>query len=114
MVLNTAALPVAKVQREPAKKTMQSGNSSPGQEAVDITAPPYMIEFCLKTKTRAETELSGRMLTHVYTCRDPGMLPSAHIQTQELSLNVSAKPQSNDTGQLKESGPGKMAVMQEM
>lgn len=52
MVLNTAALPVAKVQREPAKETMQSGNSSPGQEAVDITAPPYMVEFCLKNENQ--------------------------------------------------------------
>lgn len=52
-------------------------------------------------------ELSGRMLTRSYLSRGPGMLPSAHIQTQELSLNVNAKPPSNDTRKLKESGSEK-------
>lgn len=47
VVLNTTALPVAKAQREPAKETVQSEISSPGQEAVDITALPSMVELCL-------------------------------------------------------------------
>lgn len=61
-----------------------------------------------KPKTRAGMELSGRMLTHAHTCRGwVCTLPSARIQIQELSLNVNAKPRSNDTRELRGSGWGK-------